>query len=1129
MGTQQPLASGAAGHDLLAGLNTAQARAVTHDGGPAVVLAGPGTGKTRVIIHRLAYAMRERGLAPERMVALTFTTKAAEEMRQRLSSLVGVGLADRVQVHTFHGFGLRMVRRYADLMGLPPDPELIDSAQRRRLLRELIFQHDLLREWRGLAADGVVVDAEAAVSALSEQAIEAEAAQAFVSRRAAELAQNNDGLERLELEAEQAKLRRFEDVAKLAVLFARACAERGWVSFSDFISLPTRLLRRHSTAAALVRSAARHIVVDEFQDVNAGQIEFLRLLAPPGAGGEAGPDLCVVGDDDQAIYEFRGADDRAFAKFARIWPGSEVIALTENFRSARPILAVANAIITQAGHERFAPDKLAERPSSLKDQPDEAGAGVLAVKLPQDTLDGDVIAMMVLTQRAREPERRYREFAVLARNGGDLDRVAAGLELEGIPVARRRRKGLLEEPGIKDVWNWMELLVNARASWAARWLLVRPPAKVEPARMAEWERAYAAQRSRHESGAEATDDPGAFVAWLAARASDEPAVERLARQEAELRGLAATQRADEVVFRIMTLTDVAHADLTDGRARARRVARLAAVLRFVRERQHRLDAPGDLAAFWAYLQDLADAEKEIEGGSSVDGEPQQVEGDDGDPERDAVQLVTAHSAKGLEFDTVFVTRVGQHGFPSVRSDEAVLPEGLVDRAGDTRDTKARRQAEERRLFYVACTRAERRLVILGKQGKTRSSGVNFMDELVRDRAAEQLVTVLESADVWADAAEAGVGSPARGELDRAGAGFDRLGKRREALIRARREARLEAATALDAADRAGLTPAGMEELLARLRDAAGRLALAAEMERNGKPAAWITGDATTPSWQKLAAVLGPLWADEVAGKGAVAAGGVVEPRWAGQVPPLRLSYSVIDEYLRCPRCYYLKHVLRIPEADHDGATLGSAAHQALEQFYRQFAEADADGRDKPGLDRLMELGKKAFFRLAGNAAVKPEELKRLMAQLEMTFTRLHGDGDHVLEQEKHVQFAYPSGGHEHRFSAHIDRVDQAPDGRLRVIDYKTGYPKKSLLEPSKDDLQMGIYALALASQADGCWPEGTAEYWLLSTGQRGVIDLAALKADRIRAKIDEAVDGMLKGAYRQGKGCLGLCEILGPE
>ncbi len=1143
--------------DSFAGLTPAQRRAVEHAAGPLAVLAGPGAGKTRVIVHRIAHMILTREVKPEQVVGVTFSVKAAGEMRERLGELLGPRLAERLTIRTFHGLGYRILRRFGDLIGLPSEPELIDSAQRRRLLRELMIQHGLFAEHVGLGRESALEMIDEHLAAFNNHAISPEQARRFAREWA-----GAPGLFSQQRETDAQRVRRFEEIVRLAELFSGACRERGWLSFDDLITLPTRLLASRPLAASVIGGEWRHFVVDEFQDVNRAQIEMLKVLAPPPqtAGPADGPDLCVVGDDDQSIYEFRGADEQAFAKFTKTWPGHALVELEENHRSSRPVIALANEIMSRADpRHRYAPHKRVLFPAARAAEPDAEGAAAIAVKLKDDKDDADVIAMMILTERRLRPHLRLSDMAVIARSGSDLERVAAALAMEGIPSARQREGGVLLDQGVQDLLAWVELLNDPRATWAARRLLVRPPCSAPADRVTDWERAYRSQRSRFDAG-DAVDDPGSFVHWLSARVSSpgagpaggEPhaqAVDRLRGLYDELRADAAIRGADEVIFRIITLADLAHADLLPARDRTRRVSALLSVLRFARVRQARLDPPGDLGAFAAYYQDLETKEKGFDDRGLAEVDPAEAgperpdaQADDADESADAgdgaVQLVTAHSAKGLEFDTVFVTRVSSLGFPSARHDETDLPDGLIDRAGDTRTPAERRGAEERRVFYVACSRARRKVVLLGKWNKHPSSAaIHFFDELLRDRQADdQVVAPQEVGDVIRLARDVGVGSPARDSIAVEADYFLRMGAMRSALTRARRDARVAAAAALDGLDRPGVDSAALDEAARALREAAGRLALAASVERRAARPDWLLEPGAPAGWTELDARLRAIAqaADAKALKLAAARGGLVLPPMA---PPLRLSYSVIRDYLACPRCFYVKRVFNLPDRDAPQASLGRAIHGALQQFYRRWAHADAEGHARPGLAALLDLGRREFFRLAtGDRIVDKEHLAQLTVQLTSAYERLHSEQDHVLELERSIEFKYARGAHEHDFTAKIDRIDQlaARDGggrgEFRVIDYKTGSPTKKLLQPKADDLQLGLYALALQTTLNGAPLCGWAEYWVLSTGERGAIRLEALALDKVRATVDKAIDGMLAGDFKPGspeRGCSGLCSLLG--
>jgi ATP-dependent helicase/DNAse subunit B len=254
--------------------------------------------------------------------------------------------------------------------------------------------------------------------------------------------------------------------------------------------------------------------------------------------------------------------------------------------------------------------------------------------------------------------------------------------------------------------------------------------------------------------------------------------------------------------------------------------------------------------------------------------------------------------------------------------------------------------------------------------------------------------------------------------------------------------------------------------------------------------------------------------------------------------PLRLSYSTISAFTRCPRCFYVTNVLGVRPPESDEIRIGNIAHAALEAFYRAWSSADADGLPLPGRTDLRRFGRAAFrAALDGQSTASEDDLAQLDAQLDVTFDLLHstqaGAKPHVLEIERLITFPYEHAGHRHTFSAKIDRIDQIQEsdtgasGGLRIIDYKSGQDWKSLTEPKADDLQMGIYAMALKSHFPDWDGTGEAQYWLLATGKRGVLDLATLKLDKIRAVINEAITNMLEGNFEKGKSCSGDCEFLG--
>lgn len=1130
------------------GLNDEQLRAVRHGmrsgpplppgAGALCVLAGPGTGKTRVITHRIARLIHADGARPESIVALTFTVKAADEMRERLANLVGPALAERVNAHTFHGFGRVLLRRFGDMLGLRSRWQIIDSAQRKRILSGVILDRNLFPH---AAATGRLAEAptvERFIAACRNRAIFPERCLEHAKAWLRSCEENAAGLDEGSLAAERHRARVFADLATAYAEFERICRERHWLTFDDLLTLPIRLLREHPGVAAICRDDYRHVVVDEFQDVNAAQIELLRLLAPSrAAGGVREPDLCVVGDDDQAIYAFRGATERAFEHVARFWPGFTQVELTANYRSTANVLEVANAVISRA-QNRFAPHKRVEaRGERAAACP--PGGGIEGVILEEDGHAAEVIGAMIRADRAANPGRRWKDYAVIARTNSDLERIGGELELDGLPVRYVRALDVGGDEVVRDLLAWIELLVDPRARWSVQRVLGRPPLCVPTMHVGRWVLEHRAETAAlagrvgdgaHRRGSGESEEP--FAEWLArgpgASRDAPPGLRRFLELYAELGAMALREPAHNVILRIIEIVGLAEpapGEAEDERARARRIAALVAFLRFSRSRIDRIEPPGGLAEFWSYFQDLdeedrrslcADEEERIEDLPEVSGE-----------DVDAVTLLSGHKAKGLEFDVVFLPRCRPGGFPARNraEEESLLPDGLLEEWQRGGSDAAARAEEERRLFYVACTRARERLVMLAKKKKSRGSTIDFFQELTLDETG--LVTLRDAADVLA---ACGASPPPPSLTGADGALMTTLDPGRRLGSRLRREARERIGALTLRAEMDGLDTPEVAAISGEMGETAARLALAAHVERYGRVPAWALAEGSP------IAEAARLVQARLAGGESPAAMPLLRP----MRPPLRLSYSAIESYERCPRCFYLAEILGLAEDAGPAMLVGQAAHAALDRFYRVFREADASGGRPPTCDDLVRFGLEELAAVwPRSRPIDPADQDRLAAQLRLYYEKLHDPTIHVLEIEAWSGFTYVHNGVEHRFSARLDRVDQLPDGGIRIVDYKTGQATKRLREPAADDLQLGVYALAARSLLGGTTHNGDggeepvplrgrAEYWILSTGTRGTIDLASIDEAAIRARIDAAIEGMLEGRFPRGESCEGgACAIFG--
>src|SRR5262245_28009897 len=314
---------------ILDGLSAAQRDAVLHGGGPLLIIAGAGTGKTTVLTRRIAHLIASKRARPEEILALTFTEKAAAEMSERVDQLIPYGYAE-TWIGTFHAFGDRVLREGALESGLNPEFRVLSRPEQIIFLRERIFRLPL-RRFRPLGdPTRHLASLLSVVSRAKDEDVSAEEYRAWA-----------EGLRaRASDDAGQDEAERQLEIAAFYETYQRLLAEAGLCDFGDQIHLALGLLRRRPALLQSQRDRYRHVLVDEFQDTNHAQLELLRLLA-----GDA-PNITVVGDDDQAIYRWRGAAAANLLAFRKLYPGAEEVVLTENHRSTQEILDAAARLIS---------------------------------------------------------------------------------------------------------------------------------------------------------------------------------------------------------------------------------------------------------------------------------------------------------------------------------------------------------------------------------------------------------------------------------------------------------------------------------------------------------------------------------------------------------------------------------------------------------------------------------------------------------------------------------------------------------------------------------------------------------------------------------------------------------------
>jgi len=609
-----------------------------HAEGPLLVLAGAGSGKTRVIVHRVAHLVRDAGVLPWHILCVTFTNKAAQEMRERLASLVGPA-AEGLWVHTFHAFGARFLRREPG-SGLAPSFPIYDTEDQLRLVKGLMSEMGL--------AEGEPLTAREALTRIDRWKNEALRAR---EARAGELD--------VEGQAALALYARYE----------KALERAGATDFGDLIMRPLRLLESDEGVRSRWSSRFRHILVDEFQDTNRAQDRLVRLLCGPSRN------VCVVGDDDQAIYRWRGADVTHILEFDRDYPGARVVKLEQNYRSTRPILEAAHAVISRAHRRR-----------EKRLWTDREGGPPLALLVGQDEHEeGERIA------RAAEQNHAggvpWEGMAVLYRTNAQSRPVEAALRGRHIPYTIVRGTSFYERAEVKDAAAYLRLALAPRSDLDLLRVVNRPARGVGERSLARLE-AFAEERGLSLFDALREVD---LVPELPSRARQALVAFRdlLADLHARVGELEAGAAVQEVLEKSAMIERLRLEGTDESIERAENLLELLAAAREFDEAEVTSKPAPDpdepatppLARFLERIALLGEAD-----GATPEGR---------------VALMTLHAAKGLEFDVVLMAGL----------EEGVLPYTRPWRRPEAEEARRADEDEERRLCYVGMTRAKRQLVL----------------------------------------------------------------------------------------------------------------------------------------------------------------------------------------------------------------------------------------------------------------------------------------------------------------------------------------------------------------------------------------------------------------------------------
>lgn len=698
---------------LTASLNAAQKEAVTMPPGPALILAGAGSGKTRVITHRIAWLVEQGHSRASEILAMTFTNRAAKEMRERAEALCAMG-SGRPTITTFHSACARWLRQYAAQADLTPNFSIYDADDTRGVVKRCA-------QTLSMPTDK---------SALREYLRRIEEA-------------HNEGWSIHELET-QARGRDDEEFTDLFSAYQDALTQASAVDFGTLITRMLWLLEQNDGVRARFQHKYRHILVDEFQDTNTAQYRLLRALAPVDGS------VMVVGDDDQSIYGWRGAKVENVQRFVNDYNDVRIIKLEENYRSIAPILDSAHVLV----------EKLSERmPKKLRaTRQGEAQPTVFIAY--DDREESEYIANKIRALRETRA-LRYQDFAIFYRTNAQSRVFEQRLRQEGIPYQILGNVGYFERREVKDLLAWLRLVANPADDAAFERVRGTPPRGIGDVTLER----LLAFREDYLSWLEAME---AWADTKEARRSRRSlkGIEELRVLLEELRTQREHMRPDQLLETLLTRSgylewlENAERDTFDDRAR-----NIDELIHLARQIALEESDPNDDPERDALERFLEVVTLASQGEQSADD--------------DSVQLMTVHTAKGLEFPAVFLTGLEKGIFPLVHRQKELEEAFSFDGTEEEQEYD-----EERRLAYVAITRAQDHLFLSAARRRQRfgqtllSRPSRFLEELVaQDHVvfdAESSTQTLDWREGTQSASNAWGQRPAQHEAVDDGGGFDDL-------------------------------------------------------------------------------------------------------------------------------------------------------------------------------------------------------------------------------------------------------------------------------------------------------------------------------------------------------------------
>lgn len=688
-------------------LNKDQKAAVQHKSGPLLVVAGAGTGKTRVITERIKYLIKTKKISPNDVLAVTFTEKASQEMLGRLDEVMPLGY-EEPWIYTFHAFADRILRNEGLEIGLDSSYKIIPYPQQWLLLRQNLFDLDL-KYFRPLGNPTKFISTILKfISRLQDENISPEELEKYA--KSLKESENSSG-EDLKEEKE-----RFLELAYIYKKYTDFKLQNSKMDFGDLINWSIKLFSERPNILKKYQKQFKHVLVDEFQDTNYAQYELIKLLCPTkefgGAkkvkGGVGTRSLLVVGDDSQSIYKFRGAAVSNILEFQKDYPSAKMITLLTNYRSTQKILDPAYKLVKNNNPDTLESKlgiskKLNSIRKSAKSPTRSIVPHAVQLKTAEDEVEFVVLKMLELL--GREPELSYKDFAILARANNHLDAFVFALRKYGLPYQLVGNRGLYDREEIRDMLALLRVITNPSDSVSLYRALNIDVFEVNSDVVSK---ILATVRYEKKS------------MWEVVSNSTDGFVEEFAKIIREFQDKITERSPTDMLHELVNTTGYLHRFVLNETVENQLSIQNLNLL-LDRIKRFEIDYRDDTKEIPTIIDFLDYIDLMIDAGES----PAQAQIED----IDTINLMTVHASKGLEFPVVFMVNLVGGRFPTRdRKDLIRVPDELIK---ETLPVGNAHLQEERRLFYVGMTRAEKYLYLVSAKnygGKRDASISGYIEE-----------------------------------------------------------------------------------------------------------------------------------------------------------------------------------------------------------------------------------------------------------------------------------------------------------------------------------------------------------------------------------------------------------------